>query len=87
MRGKFADAKVADNEIQLADHGQTGVPDVHGRFAPQLHWPAGPPVLLLAVRKEASRELHAQEKAVLTDCAKQHVCGMTSAADQRDMWP
>ena len=53
MSGKFADAKVAEDEIQLAEKREAASPDVDSGLAPQLHWPACPPVLLLAVRKEA----------------------------------
>ncbi len=65
--GEFADAKVQDDEVQLLLHGQAGSPDVHSCFAPQLHWAAGPPVLLLAVGKEAGRQLH--EESIMSCCA------------------
>ena len=57
MRGKLADAKVGDNELQLGAHGQRGRPDVDRGAAPQLHGAARPAVLLLAVREEAGRQL------------------------------
>ena len=53
MSSKLADTKVAKDEVQLAEEGQAAVPDVYCCLAPQLHRPTCPPVLLLAVRKEA----------------------------------
>ena len=55
--GELADAKVEQQELQLGGHGQRGPPDVLGAAPPQLHGPAGPAMLLLAVRKEAGGEL------------------------------
>lgn len=57
VRGELADAKVEHQELQLGRHGQAGVPDVTGTPPPQLHWPAGPAVLLLPEGKEAGRQL------------------------------
>ena len=56
--GHLPDTKVAKDEVQLADDGQAAGPDVYCCLAPQLHRPACPPVLLLAVRKEAGWQLH-----------------------------
>jgi len=47
------DPKVAQDEVQLAVQGQAAGPDVYCCLAPQLHRPTCPPVLLLAVCKEA----------------------------------
>ena len=55
MGGKLADAEVQHDEIELLLHGQAGGPDVDCCLAPQLHRAARPPVLLLAVGKEAGR--------------------------------
>jgi len=51
--GHLPDPKVAQDEVQFAVQGQAAGPDVYCCLAPQLHRPACPPVLLLAVRKEA----------------------------------
>ena len=60
MGGKLADAKVQDDEVQLFLHRKTGGPDVNCRFSPQLDRATRPPVLLLAVGKEASGQLREQ---------------------------
>jgi hypothetical protein len=56
--GELADAKVAADEAQLAGKRQARVPDVMGRPPPQLHGATRPPMLLLAVRKEAGWQLY-----------------------------
>ena len=53
MREALADAKIEDDELQLARGRQAGGPDVGRGATPQLHRTARPPVLLLAVCKEA----------------------------------
>ncbi len=56
--GHLPDPKVAKYEVQLAVQGQAAGPDVYCCLAPQLHRPTCPPVLLLAVRKEAGWQLN-----------------------------
>lgn len=57
MRGEFADAKVAEDEVQLANGWQARSPDVTCCLAPQLHRSARPSMLLLAVSEEACWQL------------------------------
>ena len=49
--------------MHLAVQRQAGAPDVVGGLAPQLHGAARPPVLLLAVREEAGRQLQGGKDA------------------------
>lgn len=51
----------------LAVQRQVGAPDVVGGLPPQLHGAARPPVLLLAVCKEAGRQLQAARGQMSTD--------------------
>ena len=66
MRGKFADAKVEEQQLQLGGEGQRRLPDVLRAAAPQLHRAARPAVLLLAVCEEAGGELRTCTPAVST---------------------
>ena len=49
----LAQAKVHDNELELAEEGQLALHDVVGSLAPKLHWAACPAVLLLTECEEA----------------------------------
>ena len=64
MGGKLADAKVEQQQLELGRHGERGGPDVLRTAAPQLHWAAGPAVLLLPVREEARRQLRESHRTV-----------------------
>ena len=57
MGGKLAQAKIAQDEVQLAHGGQARCPDVASCLAPELYGATSPPVLLLAVCEEARRQL------------------------------
>ena len=62
VRGKLADAKVAQNEVQLVLQRQFGRPDVRRRLPPQLHGTARPPMLLFPVRKETGGQLRTRRE-------------------------
>ena len=62
MRHTLAQAKVQHDELQLTQQRQLAGIDILGCLPPQLDRPAGPPVLLLAIREEASRQLQRDAK-------------------------
>lgn len=70
MCGKLADAKVAEDELQLGGRGQAGSPDVLCRATPQLHRAARPAVLLLPVCEETGRQLHGN---IAHSCMQDHL--------------
>ena len=57
MRGKLAQAKVAQQQLSLAQGGEGGGKHVPCCALPQLHGASRPAVLLLAVGKETGGKL------------------------------
>lgn len=65
----FPHSKVHKVQLSFLEEGKLGSPDCRTGTPPQLHWATGPPVLLLPVCVEGSRELHKQNFNIRTASA------------------